>query len=232
MASLEESKQMEDTALVIFDLEVTFPRKGCKPLILEFGCIHVHPQGLYELEVYSTLVKPITLSAVTQKSVSINGITQSMVADARSFSEVADTIYEQLHGKVVIGHNIKSHDIPVLTRAFELINHRTPVFAGVVDTYQLVRASPYSRRAGDNTLDALSKYTGHGCAQHRAVNDCRTTLNVLKSVCARMYLETTIPTLFPPTVVPSKKRASELEQAIAGLSLADAVLEGKHSQPS
>lgn len=215
----ESAPDAKEAPLVIFDLESTIPKRNGHPLLLEFGMIDVNPQGLYETGSWSTLICPSTLTAVTQRSVAANGITQNAVRDQPKFAEVADAIYKRLHGKRVAGHNIAAFDIPVLKRAFEAIGHPMPEFAGVVDTCRLVRMSPYSNRAGCNTLDALSQFTGHGASRHRAVDDCRRTLDVLKSVCARLYLETELPGLFPTVRARPKPRVSELERAMQGLSV-------------
>lgn len=212
---------MREAPLVCFDLETTVPKKNGHPLLLEFGCVDVNAQGLYEVGAWSTLFRPSTLSAVTQRSVAVNGITQSMIEDAPSFAQQADKVYQRLHQRRWCGHNIVGFDIPVLKRAFEAIGHPMPEDAGIIDTYRMVRTSPYSNRAGYNTLDALGQYTGQGVQRHRAIDDCRLTLSVLKSFCARLYLEETMPTLFPPIAAKPKKaaRALGLEQAMQGLSV-------------
>jgi DNA polymerase III epsilon subunit-like protein len=217
----EERKKPEafvQAPLVVLDLESTFPgRKGSHAQILEIGILEVNPQGLFEVGAYCTLVHPSSLSAVTKKCY----LTQDQVASAPSFADVADRVYDTLHGRIVMGHNITAFDLPLLNRAFETIGHRLPVLAGVVDTYTLVRASPFSNRAGNNTLDALSRYTGGGAIAHRALSDCRATLEMFKVVSARMTLEKGLPSLFPapPPRPPKKKRTTGLEKELEALGL-------------
>lgn len=85
--------------IAFFDVETTVPtRQGQKFSILEFGAILVCPKKLVELESYSTLVKPSDLSLISSLSVRCNGITRDAVISSPTFAQIADRVYDILHG--------------------------------------------------------------------------------------------------------------------------------------
>lgn len=85
--------------IAFFDVETTVPtRTGHGFAILEFGAILVCPRKLIELVNYSTLVQPANLSHISNLSVRCNGITKEAVVSAPTFSDIADKVYEILHG--------------------------------------------------------------------------------------------------------------------------------------
>lgn len=89
----------DKSEIAFFDVETTVPtRRGKGFAILEFGAILVCPRKLIELETYSTLVKPSDLSLISNKSVHCNGITRDDVISAPTFAEIADKVYQMLHG--------------------------------------------------------------------------------------------------------------------------------------
>lgn len=86
--------------IAFFDLETAVPTEPGKPFaILEFGAILVCPRKLVELHSYSTLVRPTDLSLISTLSKRRSGITREGVLSAPTFVEVADQVYNILHGK-------------------------------------------------------------------------------------------------------------------------------------
>ena len=85
--------------IAFFDVETTIPtRPGMGHAILEFGSILVCPRKLVELNSYSTLVRPTDLSLISSLSVRCNGITRDAVLLAPTFGDIADRVYDILHG--------------------------------------------------------------------------------------------------------------------------------------
>lgn len=92
---------IDRSEIAFFDLETTIPtRPGQGFSILEFGSILVCPRKLVELESYETLVKPHDLSHITTLSVRANGIAADAVLSAPSFSDIADKVFDILHGTI------------------------------------------------------------------------------------------------------------------------------------
>ena len=201
--SSTSSAASPNTDICFFDLETTFPTKQCPAELIEFGCLLVHRNGWYETAVYGTLVRPL-VSRVSKRSVDCNGITESMLATAPTFADIAPLVYSLMHGRLWCGHNIKSFDIPQLHRAFDGVNHPRPDCAGVIDTLHLVRAHFRDRAYGSNAMSALSQYFGLGEEKHRAVSDCRQTLEAIKGVALSLWVERELSDLFPTPVVPAR----------------------------
>ena len=63
-------------------------------VLLEFGAVVVCSRRLVDVSSYATLVRPADLDAVRH-----SGITRDTVADAPPFRDVADKVYDVLHGE-------------------------------------------------------------------------------------------------------------------------------------
>ena len=85
--------------IAFFDLETTLPSPQGQA-ILEFGSILVCPKKLIELESYETLVRPHDLSLIATLTVRASGITADAVLSAPAFSDIADRVYDILHGNI------------------------------------------------------------------------------------------------------------------------------------
>lgn len=135
--------------LVFFDMETTVPNKsGQRFWVLEFGAIVVCPRKLVELQSYCTLIKPGDLSAVSMKSGRCDGITRETVANAPSFGDVADRIFEILDGKIWAGHNIQRFDCVRIKEAFSEIGRPPPVPVGIIDSLGVL-SEKFGKRAGN-----------------------------------------------------------------------------------
>ena len=167
--------------IVFYDIETTIPPTD----IIEFGAIVLDKTGLYEKESYSSL---IASKKINQMSIECNGITPAMVKNAPGFGDVADNIYKILHGRVWAGHNIKTFDNRHIKKAFEKIGRPTPEPTGIIDTLPLLR-STFGKRAGNMRMATLGNYFGLGQERHRAIEDSRMTLDVLKNCAMIMFLE-------------------------------------------
>lgn len=164
--------------IAIFDLETTIPSvKGETQEIIEFGVIFVDPCSWQETRSYTTLVHS---KKITEKSVKCNHITLEMVANSPSFAEVAATIYQSLHNKVWMGHNLIGFDIPVLEKSFRLLNLDPPTPLCVIDTLPLLRKICKDRIKNFQLATFGLRYR-LGEEQHRSIDDCRMNLDVMKN---------------------------------------------------
>ncbi|KAD4385338.1 hypothetical protein E3N88_25506 [Mikania micrantha] len=182
--------------IAFFDLETTVPtRPGQGFAILEFGSILVCPKKLVELESYETLVKPHDLSLISNLSVRANGITADAVVSAPTFADIADKVYEILHGRIWAGHNITRFDCVRLRDAFGQINRQPPEPKGMIDSLALL-TQRFGRRAGDMKMASLANYFGLGKQSHRSLDDVRMNLEVLKYCATVLFLESSLPEIF------------------------------------
>ncbi|XP_010457288.1 PREDICTED: protein NEN2-like [Camelina sativa] len=191
MVGLTPSEDRSEIAF--FDLETTIPfRPGQPYAILEFGSILVCPKKLVELRNYSILVRPANLDFITPRSVKCNGIKREDVESAPSFADIADTVYDILHGRIWAGHNILKFDCPRIREAFAEIGRDPPVPKGTIDSLALL-TQRFGRRAGDMKMATLAKYFGLGNQTHRSLDDVRMNLEVLKYCATVLFLESSLP---------------------------------------
>ncbi|KAI4343904.1 hypothetical protein L6164_011199 [Bauhinia variegata] len=182
--------------IVFFDVETTVPtRPGQRFSILEFGAILVCPRKLTELLSYAKLVRPADLSLISSLSERCNGITREAVGSAPTFAEIADEVYDLLHGRIWAGHNILRFDCVRIRDAFAEINRPAPEPKGAIDSLVLL-TQKFGRRAGDMKMATLATYFGLGRQSHRSLDDVRMNLEVLKYCATVLLLESSLPDVF------------------------------------
>ncbi|KAF5737972.1 protein NEN4 isoform X2 [Tripterygium wilfordii] len=213
------SSCQEGTAeIVFFDLETTVPnRAGQRFWVLEFGAIVVCPQKLVELESYSTLIRPHDLSVVALRSGRCDGITREAVANAPTFEDVADNIFNMLNGRIWAGHNIKRFDCVRIKEAFAGIGRPSPMPVGMIDSL-CVLTEKFGRRAGNMKMASLAAYFGLGQQKHRSLDDVRMNLEVLKHCATVLFLESSLPSVLngkwqasPPSVMTRSRSNGKLQ---------------------
>uniref|UniRef100_A0A1J3CQ00 Protein NEN2 n=1 Tax=Noccaea caerulescens TaxID=107243 RepID=A0A1J3CQ00_NOCCA len=201
--------------IAFFDLETTIPfRAGQKYEILEFGSILVCPKKLVELRSYTALVRPANLSYITPRSVKCNGIKREDVESKPTFAEIADTVYDILHGRIWAGHNILRFDCPRIREAFAEIGRDPPEPKGTIDSLALL-TQRFGRRAGDMKMATLAAYFGLGNQTHRSLDDVRMNLEVLKYCATVLFLESSLPDeLVDNSATPSPETTSRRRSSI------------------
>lgn len=197
--SESSSTESVDTAnrhneMVFFDLETTTDFKNKYREVIEFGAIVVDRFTYRQLYRYNFLIRPLS-GTVDAGSYSIHKISYSKLKSCHPFSTYAKKIYSILHGRVWVGHNINRFDIPVLQKEFGLVKHAFPSFTDSIDTLKLFMRIFPKDRAGNYKMATLGRYFGHGEEQHRAIEDCEMTIEVLKSISLTHLLETALPRL-------------------------------------
>jgi DNA polymerase III epsilon subunit-like protein len=158
--------------IAFFDVETTVPKRGQRFAILEFGSILVCPKKLTELRSYTTLVQPADLSLISSLSVRCNGIKRDDVVLAPLFADIADTVYDILHGRIWAGHNILRFDCARIREAFAEIGRQPPEPKGAIDSLGLL-TQKFGRRAGDMKMATLARYFGLGNQTHRYIKSIR-----------------------------------------------------------
>ncbi|XP_011000503.1 PREDICTED: protein NEN1-like [Populus euphratica] len=185
------------TEIAFFDVETTVPtRPGQGYAILEFGAIIVCPQKLEEIRSYSTLVRPSNPKLISSLSVRCHGIIPQAVVSAPSFADIADTVYDILHGRIWAGYNIVRFDCVRIKEAFAEIGRAAPEPKGTIDSLALL-TQKFGRRAGNMEMASLATYFGLGNQTHRSLDDIRMNLEVLKRCATVLFLESSLPDTFP-----------------------------------
>jgi DNA polymerase-3 subunit epsilon len=162
------SLALEEAPYVVFDVETTGPAAGKGGAITEFGALKVVRGKV--VEEFSTLVNPER--PIDPFVVRLTGITDRMVSDAPSISEVMPRFERFVEGSVLVGHNVH-FDCSFVTAARGGVSLPNPV----LDTLKLSRCLvPGLKRY------RLSSLVGHfGVRQapnHRALSDAAATVGV------------------------------------------------------
>ena len=153
---------MKFNKLVFVDLETT----GTNPVadrITEIGLVEVDVDG--KATHWSSLVNPgVSIPSFIQ---GLTGISNDMVKDAPSFTELAPALHERLQGALFVAHNAR-FDYGFLRNAFD--ESCLPYKADVLCTVKLSRALyPTERKHNLDTL--IERHDLKADARHRALAD-------------------------------------------------------------
>jgi DNA polymerase III epsilon subunit-like protein len=194
------TRSVSNLQMCVFDIETTIPATD----VIEFGCVVLDAARLFEVAAFSTLIHS---SNCSKRSIECNGITNTMLADAPTFAAVAPHIFQLMNGKVWAGYNIEQFDIPKITAAFAQIGQPAPVAHSVIDAYPLLTKT-FGKRAGDMKLASLMRHFEMGTEAHRALDDARQTVEVLKRCSMLLFLEENGHTFPTPVVAPAATAAA------------------------
>jgi DNA polymerase-3 subunit epsilon len=164
------SLALGEAPYVIFDVETTGSAAGKGGSITEFGALKLVRGEV--VDQFSTLVNPGR--PIDPFVVRLTGITDRMVSDAPSISEVIPRFEEFVEGCVLVGHNVH-FDCSFVTAA----RGGSPLPNEVLDTLKLARCLvPGLKRY---RLSALVSHFGVPQApNHRALSDAAATTEVFR----------------------------------------------------
>ena len=164
------SLALGDASYVIFDVETTGSAAGKGGAITEFGALKLVRGEV--VDQFSTLLNPGR--PIDPFVVRLTGITDRMVSDAPSISEVLPRFEEFVEGCVLVGHNVH-FDCSFVTAA----RGGRPLPNDVLDTLKLARCLlPGLKRY---RLSALVNHFGvRQAPNHRALSDAAATTEVFR----------------------------------------------------
>ncbi len=164
---------------VVFDLETTSLMTDVAEII-EIAALKV-VDGVFT-ESFETLVKPV--GPITQEITDVTHITNAMVLDAPSIANVMPDFFKFAHDSILVGHNIKGYDFPIINRIAGDMGYKFD--NELMDTLLLARKY-FKDELNQFSLTTLSKHFGieHENA-HRALSDVVATAEVLKILSNRM----------------------------------------------
>lgn len=177
-----------ESDIIIFDTETTgllrpIPTKIEKqPFMTEFYGAKLTPDFKFVSEI-DTLVKPPI--SISEEITKLTGIDDALVANAPSFFQIYDELYDFFEGvRYVVGQNI-SFDIGVLE--YELFRHNLerkfpwPKYQGCT-----IESSMYLKNKRLKLIDLHTELFGKGfVGAHRAKNDVMPTVRCFIELCKR-----------------------------------------------
>ena len=175
-SGLNVSEYVKD--YVVLDLETTsYMVKFAE--IIEIGAIRVRDDKV--VDEYQTFVKPN--GGIPKSATDINGITNKMVKDAPTFSEVVDELLAFIGSDVIVGYNIRAYDINLLFRyVYEC--RKKELKNNVSDVLHMARRC--LKDIPSYTLESVSNYyCVENSGAHRALKDCYITMSCYQ----RLYQE-------------------------------------------
>lgn len=169
-----------DLPVIVLDTETT-GLSVQRDRIVSIGAVRLQGMRVFHQFTIDRLVNP--LMQIPPRSTAIHGITNTMVAAAPPFGEVAGELAAMIEGTVVVGHNV-AFDLAMLSREANRsgINWSTPPS---LDTGPLMLALEPST-TGIN-LDALAERFGVEIqGRHTALGDCLVTAEIFARMIPRL----------------------------------------------
>lgn len=150
---------------VIFDLETT--GVSCnRDRIIEISAVKVVNSEV--VDEFSELVNPEC--DIPYYASRVNGITDAMVEDARTFSEVLPDFLKFIGNSILVGHNIHSFDMKFLYRECKVL-YGEMIMNDYVDTLYVARRL-VPELAHHKLVDLANYFNIPAFGAHRALNDC------------------------------------------------------------
>lgn len=174
----EISPYFKGKTFVVFDFEATgLQIASIEPI--EIGAAKIVDGKI--TETFSTLLNPH--SPIPQEVAEKTHITDDMVADKPSFTEVLPDFFKFTRGAVLAGHNLSGYDFPLLAKYADREGY---VFDNEMeDTLLLARRYiPEVRHWGLEALSRAFNITHENA--HRAMADVLATVEVLRIIAQRM----------------------------------------------
>ena len=155
--------------VIVLDIEATGLSKDFDRII-ELGVIEYNKGKL--ITEYSKLFG----GGKSQISVvKIHGIKDSERIGLETFEECGERIAKYLSNAILIGHNIKRYDIPMINAKLATVGHKLENIQ-IIDTCDLAKKV---KVASNNKLETLCNYFGIKHGGHRGLGDAKCTVEVL-----------------------------------------------------
>ncbi len=173
MLEIIKDVKLKDVEFVFLDTETT--GLSFRSYIVEIGLVKF--RGCRIVDVMDFLVKPPI--SIPQSVVKIHGIDDSMVRDAPSFSNLAESIVKFIGDSIVVIHNAP-FDVNVMAYNLSRVGYPVPSNI-VIDTIEMVKC--FFPQLGSYSLRSLAKiWDSPYRTFHRALVDAKNTAFVFFSV--------------------------------------------------
>jgi DNA polymerase-3 subunit epsilon len=178
----EAGKKWRDATWVAFDTETSgrYPIESeiCEIAAVKWTSVGGQPN---ELESFTSLIKPI--KPMSAEVIKIHGITNAMVADAPSLSEVLPKFLKFISGSVLLAHHAQ-FDLGFVANALEDCSLELPKTPTICTSLLAQGNVP---ETANHRLQTLVPFFGVDPGQaHRALDDARACLGVALKIFERL----------------------------------------------
>lgn len=125
---------LADESVLAFDLETTGISTN-DDRIVQIALIGSNSNG--DAVHYETMINP--RRPIPSGASNVHGIFDSDVKSLPDFSHHADEIHELIENSVIVGHNVRRFDMPLLDNEFRRIGRLPPKPKAMMDTLEIVR---------------------------------------------------------------------------------------------
>lgn len=170
---------LDQGEFVLFDIE-TSNNHPERAEIIEYAALPFWKGGVAGAGI-ANLVRPSGPHAIDAGATDIQGLRWQDVADASVPSACLPRLFDALRGKVVVGHNLETFDLPVLRRAAERAGWvMTPPYA--LDTRRMAERL-WPGEASYRLEDLALRSDPNALQRHRATDDCLLVGQIFKDLC-------------------------------------------------
>lgn len=165
---------------IAIDTETT----GLDPLsdrVISIGAVRLNGSRLYRSWTLNILVNPGR--SIPSRTIPVHGISNSMVAGAPAFDQVADRVIEQTSGLVVVGHHI-DFDVEILRAEMQRCGKDWRPMASL--DIMLLYAALFPERQSLLLEDIAAELAVPVIGRHSALGDALTTGEVFARLLATM----------------------------------------------
>ena len=172
-------KVFENSRIIVLDIETTGLSRDFDRII-ELGVVE-YDKG----ELVVSYSKLFGGGRSQMNVVKIHGIKDSERRGLKTFEECAGDISSYLSNAILVGHNVKRFDIPMISAKLKSVGKELTNIQ-IIDTYEL---SKRVKIASDNKLETLCNHFGIKHGGHRGLADAQCTFELLLRLVDLLEIE-------------------------------------------
>lgn len=170
-----DNKKSLPTDYVLIDIETT--GFGCEDKVIQIAAVKVINDKIFDtFDSYVSIGNSTLPTQITY----LTNINEKILANAPTFTEVSDKLLDFIENFPIVGHNVKTFDLPFLARNGLDLKDRL-----AVDTVNLARTTPLNVK--NYKLETLTDFYKIETQAHNALNDVLATYEIYNNLKNRDF---------------------------------------------